>query len=617
MKNNKNLWITVTLFVFLQLFVSCLFNPKDTITLKMSCFPPDSKGMGIYYLGFKGDSCIDQQYLATIESIDKPVIVDIEVKTKKDCFYIALVDSDGSSSKYSICITQESDYYDINGYWVNNYWNSEDSPLFAIHESYFQSIPFNSDLELNFTNAPFYLFTVDGYRQNNDGEYISKFEKIKINIDDMNNVAVYVTDDPEYAIKQDYSRMKHILPNDENVIMFYNYEYFKDDFIHKDNGPKQDIVYYFIIKPESYESYFGGTQTFLNCSFLLYDIQPAVGEVVKNNYAKPISHCCLGSDQNLYFSEWNSDGHCYDNVTMEYSGENKSLNRYDFQKKEMVKLLETEEPVKAVVSNESGVYCVTKNFIYKYDYQTGKTELMLTPQISLWQAIILDNKLLGIEKEQYGKSIIIDLDTLETKESGGVFYQPSSFTYIPEQNRVYYINSPQSIYYSQYDSDFNYLNYAYFYDNTIGKHYPIGNKIYRFGNESLKLLTNYGTIISIENNSNDITTKYEGTIMDAGYENSIYLFACDKDYFYPLMYRRQRNEKDLFYIEKRAFNDPLTTICKSKEFTETPLLLKAEKGKIVLISQGTLSKDEWDRNVYTMPVYYEVFDSSLNSVSKK
>ena len=186
-----------------------------------------------------------------------------------------------------------------------------------------------------------------------------------------------------------------------------------------------------------------------------------------------------------------------------------------------------------------------------------------------------------------------------------------------EQNRVYYINSPQSIYYSQYDSDFNYLNYAYFYDNTIGKHYPIGNKIYRFGNNSLKLLTNYGTIINIENNSNDITTKYEGTIMDAGYENSIYLFACDKDYFYPLMYRRQRNEKDIFYIEKRAFNDPLTTICKSKEFTETPLLLKAEKGKIVLISQETLSKDEWDRNVYTMPVYYEVFDASLNSVSKK
>lgn len=545
---------------FIFQLLGCDFSKNNT-KIKMYCFPQNTQGNELSLIGYNSDGIeVMNQKLGTVPENDGAVTATVEFESSVMFFFVEITDSQGECKFYTSLRTG-LDYYDID-YWMYNYKNgyTDGNPLFSIHKSFVQDLKLGESLWLYFKDAPFYIF---------DCKNVSE---IYFDCYQLENVALYIAKDIETLIEQNYSKM-------ERASIYSR----KESFLNFKTGTS-----YLLIVPESNTKYWNDEDTEIGFSM----------EAVFNNKIKtPEINCCYyGNDGYIYYS--NTDRN--------------SLYRCDLQtnKKEMIQ--ETSSPVSAIVGNEFGVFFTAGKGIYKYDYSTKQSEPIFIASESIHLIDFIDNNVLFINSSEI---IVLDSDTCEKVTSKEIrLDEPRALKYIPEQKRIYYISgySPNDIEYVEIDENYKIIGSG---DSPYHGHYYFADKLFRFGNKDLSLITKSGDVFSINDESERSKIKYSKTVS----ENYFEFFACDDEYFYLLKgdyyddYTSLKWGIKSFYIEKRAFSQPLKTISKTAVFnTACPLqmVIKDEKINVIWQKRDYPSKEKF------FEVKKSTFDLNLNEIKE-
>lgn len=547
---------------FIFQLLGCDFSKEDKnttpIKIQMFCFPQNTQGNEIFWTGYNSDGNeVMSQKLGTVPENDDSVTATVDCDNSVMYFSVEIKDIQGECKFYTK-IRSFYDNYEID-YWMYNYKNgyTDGNPLFAIHKDFVQDLKLGENLRLTFDDAPFYIF---------DCKNVSE---IYMDYRYFSNVALYIAKDIETLIEQNYNKM-------ERIIISTSVVHFKTD------------ASYLLIVPESYTKYWNNDHT---------EIEFSIEAVFNNEIKTPeINCCCYGNDGYFYYSNIDRN----------------SLYRCDFQmnKKEMIQ--ETSSPVSAIAGNEFGIFFTVGKGIYKYDYSTKQSEPIFIASDSIHLIDFIDNNVLFINSSEI---IVLDSDTCEKVTSKEIRLDaPRAVKYIPEQKRIYYISgySPNDIEYVEIDENFKIIGSG---DSPYHGDYYFGDKLFRFGNKDLSLITKSGDVFSVNDESERSKIKYSKTVS----ENYFEFFTCDDEYFYLLKGTYKDDNRyskwgmKSFYIEKRAFSQPLKTIAKTAVFnTASPLqmVIKDEKINVIWQKRDYPSKEKF------FEVKKSTFDLNLNEIKE-
>lgn len=552
----KKFFKIVIIAGFIFQLLGCKFSKENTtpIKIKMLCFPKNTQGNEIFWTGYNsyGNEVMSQK-LGTVPQNDDSVTATVDCDNSVMYFSIEIKDIQGECKFYTK-IRSFYDYYEID-YWMYNYKNgyTDGNPLFAIHKDFVQDLQLFESLRLEFDDAPFYIY---------DCKDVSE---LYLACNYLENVTAYIAKDLETLIEQDYGKMAQVsISTKGNSVLTFDTK-----------------TSYLLIVPESNTKYLNNKTTSIHCSM----------EAVFNNQlkAQEINCCYYGNDGYIYYSNRDKN----------------SLYRCDLlqNKKELVQ--ETSNPVSAIEGNEFGIYFTAEKSIYKYDYSTKQPKLIYIASNPVNLIDFIDKKLLFINKSEM---IILDSDTCEKVEAIKTSFDlPRAVKYIPEQKRIYYISgySPNDIKYVEIDENYKIIGSG---DSPYHGDYSFGNILYRFGNKDLFLLTRYGDVFSINDETERSKIKYSKTVSEDDFE----FYACDDEYFYLLKgtYKDDystapKSSLPSFFIEKRAFSEPLKTIAKTEVFNNAyPVTMALKDEKITVLWQK--------RNYSSKETLFEVKKTSFN-----
>lgn len=492
MKLKLKLITVASLLLAANLFLGCvLFGNGTTITF--SSMPYDAVGKTAYLQLVDKNGNFTNKELGKIKTDSCTFTVHIPEKTVS--FFGMIVNYD---VEYYIHVSTENgilDDYNLNGYWVDNSeTKSENGNWYATSPDYFEPLEFNTTLSLDYEKKPFYMYVVENVKD----------KKLTVDFAGTEKSDIYVTTELNEILKQNGRKT--------------NYYKTSTSFTADD-----DTLYIFI-RPEKY-----GEWEKSKAVITVHDCTDLVNNSVEFRQVLPLS------DNELLLSA------------------KTGLYKYDVKDEKLTTIKEFESSVVSPIPYKDGFYFGTGNFVYFYDKSTVEKRFSFSSKVAGLSATE-DNLYVIHSRGSWATAEVIDLKTGDKIVSKDMVEPPleNSIVYIPETERIYYIDiasSPTDIQYLYWNEEHTYIG-----NNNSPYHGDFSFKapLRRYGNE-MAIIDGNGRIYDLDD-KNHLKVIENTEIVSED-------FVFDDTYFYAL-----RNKNGNCLIEKYLISEPLKDPVKTVNF---------------------------------------------------
>lgn len=542
---------------FIAILFSCdnLFKPESsTYSVDFSNFPDDCTDCTLmaYAYKYSDDSWVKTNTfeLGSISSTTE-IINSVDISDDATELDVVIFNNAETPKYYiSINLTKVTDKEVKNSFWIDyQYYKYHSKIRFGINSSSVESMELGQSLNLDFTNAPYYIYKLDD----------AKLKKIRITVgDNSTNTNIYQTD----SFSEIVNHTAQSVTLDDSTA---------------DISPTSDILYIFIVQSDYTQD------AFINIEIKDYTDELAV---LKSQYFDATD--AISFDDNIVYLisrpsySWiDSDPNIY------------ILKKWDIDNNSVTDIKTFYNPVNVFIKDGSNILIGAGTNLYSYNVSND----VATKKVSFGgnlQGICIYNNMIIVYANQF---YLLDKDNFSTLATKSDVYSGKVLIPIPSQGRFYFYRdglTPNDICYQEINDDNTFGDDG---DSPYHGDYSFPYPLKQFG-AKLQLVTGNGNIFSIDDDESLSKIKY---IDSLGIDVSDILFLSDR--ILVLVTKYTNSTVDSCYILSLNITSPYTEISRSTSFMQEKgiKLLQTQTG-VIVISQATKSTDMFKKSYYPIHI---------------